>query len=98
MWRAALSPGEGLFIPGTGSIHMLFMRFPIDCVFVGREDAAGLRPVVGTRHALPAWRGVVWYVRGADGVVELPTGTLAAAGVRDGDAVRLEPATQTADQ
>ena len=94
MWRDALPSGEGLFIPGTGSIHMLFMRFPIDCLFVGRPDATGRRAVVGVRHRLPAWRGVVWYVRRADGVVELPAGTLTAASVREGDVVRLEPASE----
>jgi len=46
------------------------------------------------RHALPPWRGVVWWVRGAHGAYELPAGTLArhGEGVAVGDAVRLEPA------
>lgn len=90
MGRATLSPGEGLYLPGTTSIHMLFMRFPIDCVFLTRPGVDGERIVVGVRRALPAWSGIVWHVRGAESVVELPAGTLDAVGVQIGDAVRLE--------
>lgn len=89
MGVASLAEGEGLYLPGTNSIHMLFMRFPIDCVFVGGEDSEGWRRVVGLRESLPAWRGVVWYVRGARGVAELRAGTVAGAGLRMGDRVHL---------
>ncbi len=92
MGRRALAPDEGLFLPGTNSIHMLFMRFPIDCLFVGAPRTDGSREVVGVREQLAPWRGVVWWVRGARGTVELPAGSLAEAGVRRGDYVRLEPA------
>lgn len=91
MGRPALGAGEGLFLPGTNSIHMLFMRFPIDCLFVGAPRADGTRVVVSTREDLVPWRGVVWWVRGARGAIEVPRGSLAAAGVRRGDVVRLEP-------
>ena len=42
------------------------------------------------REDLPPWRGLVLPVRGAEGVVELPAGTLAGLGVRVGDEVVLE--------
>ena len=35
--RAGLDEGEGLLIKPAGSIHMFFMRFPIDAVFLDRE-------------------------------------------------------------
>jgi len=89
MGRAALPEGEGLYLPDTG-IHMLFMRFPIDALFVAPE-AEGSRRVVAVRHALPAWRGLVLHVRGAQGVVELPAGTLARAGIAPGALVRFLP-------
>ncbi|MEX2546510.1 MAG: DUF192 domain-containing protein [Chloroflexota bacterium] len=92
MGRRSLGPSEGLLLPGTNSIHMLFMRFPIDCLFLGAPRADGSREVVGVREHLAPWRGVVWWVRGARSTVELPAGSLAAAGVRRGDYVRLEPA------
>jgi len=90
MGRARLQPGEGLFLPGTNSIHMLFMRFPIDCLFVGPAQEDGSRRVVAIHRGLPPWRGVVWYVRGAKGVVELPAGTCEEANLSVGDLVRLE--------
>jgi uncharacterized membrane protein (UPF0127 family) len=90
MGRDALDPDEGLWLPDTSSIHMFFMRFPIDCLFLGSEDADGTRAVVGLRHALPPWRGVVWYVGGAKGVVELPPGALRRSATAVGDRVRFE--------
>lgn len=92
MGRRALEEGEGLYLPGTKSIHMLFMRFPIDCLFLGKADDDGLMQVVSVRRSLPVWTGVVWYVRGARGVVEMSAGAIDAAGVRAGDLVRFEEA------
>jgi hypothetical protein len=37
MGRASLEPGHGMLIRHTGSIHMFFMRFPIDAVFLDRQ-------------------------------------------------------------
>ena len=90
--RRGLGPGEGLYLPGTNSIHMLFMRFAIDCLFVGAPRTDGSRQVVAVRQRLAPWTGVVWWVRGARGVVELPAGSLAASGLKLGDYVSFEPA------
>ena len=87
--RASLPPGSGFWFEGTSSIHMLFMRFPIDCVFLSRADEGGVRRVVALRRGLPAWRGIVWYVRGANGLVELPPGAVDACGTQIGDEVRF---------
>ena len=35
--RKDLPPGEGVLLRPASSIHMLFMRFPIDAVFLDRE-------------------------------------------------------------
>jgi uncharacterized membrane protein (UPF0127 family) len=45
---------------------------------------------VAVRHALPPWRGIVMPIRGADGVVELPAGTLVRSGTNVGDLVTLD--------
>jgi len=90
MGRPSLEPGTGLYLADS-SIHMFFMRFPIDALFVGAPDTDGRRRVIALRPDLPPWRGLVMPVRGAEGVVELPAGTLAAAGVRLGDEVVFEP-------
>jgi uncharacterized membrane protein (UPF0127 family) len=91
MGRASLAEGEGLWLP-TSSIHMMFMRFPIDALFVGRAGEDGRRAVVGIRPVLPPWRGIVLPVRHADGVIELPAGTLARHAVSLDDEVVIEPA------
>jgi uncharacterized protein len=90
MGRRDLARDEALYLPGTNGVHMLFMRFPIDCVFLSRPDRDGSQRVVGVRSNLRPWTGVVWYVPGAAGVVEMPAGTVAACGVQVGDVVRLD--------
>ena len=77
MGRASLEPGAGLWLPGTNGIHMMFMRFPIDAVFLARPDDAaqgGAQAVVSVHRGLRAWTGLVPLVRGAYGVLELPGG------------------------
>jgi uncharacterized membrane protein (UPF0127 family) len=90
MGRPALAVGTGLWLPGSPSIHMLFMRFPIDCVFLGLAASDGTRRVVGLRRALPPWIGVVWWVRGGAGVIELPVGAIDASATVIGDVVAIE--------
>ena len=96
MGRAVLAPGSGLWLPASNGIHMMFMRFPIDAVFLGRPvetggaSAAETRPVVSVHPGLRAWTGMVPLVRGADGVLELPAGTIAATGTAVGDRIVLE--------
>lgn len=89
MGRSGLASGEGLFLPGTNSVHMLFMRFAIDCIFVGGPRADGARLVVGISECLAPWRGVVWWVRRAQGAIEVPAGAARDAGIRIGDLVWL---------
>jgi len=91
MGRPALPWGHGLWLPGANGIHMMFMRFPIDAVFLGRPDPGGGRPVVAIRRALPAWSGLVPFVGGAHGVIELPVGTIDASATKEGDVVDFRP-------
>jgi uncharacterized protein len=90
MGRRALPSGHGLWLPDSNGIHMMFMRFPIDAVFVGRAASDGSRPVVALRRTLRPWTGIVWYVRGAHGVLELPVGAIDSSGTQVGDLIGLE--------
>ena len=36
MGRPTLPAGDGLWLPASNGIHMMFMRFPIDAVFVSK--------------------------------------------------------------
>jgi len=95
MGRPSLEPGTGLWLTGNG-IHMMFMRFPIDAIFVGRPDPErnGALPVLSVHPGLRAWTGLVPLVRGATGVLELPVGTIARSGTTVGDRIALEAVAQ----
>jgi uncharacterized protein len=73
--RKGLDDGEGLLIRPSGSIHMFFMRFPIDAVFLDRE----LR-VVKIVSELKPWR--MAGARGAKSVLEISAGEAARRGLR----------------
>jgi len=90
MGRRSLAPGDGLWLAGTNGIHMFFMRFAIDAIFLGRPGPTGDRVVLAARSFLRPWVGLVPLVRGADGCLELPVGTIEATGTVRGDTVRIE--------
>jgi uncharacterized membrane protein (UPF0127 family) len=94
MGRPGLETDAGLWLTGTNGIHMMFMRFAIDAVFLGHPDPdqAGARPVLSVHRRLRTWIGVVPFVRGAHGVLELPLGTIERTGTVVGDLIALEPA------
>jgi len=81
--RDGLEPGGGMLIDRAGSVHMFFMRFPIDVVFLARD-----RTVVKVRHRLAPWR--LAGARGAVAALELPAGRAAEVGVEPGDVLVLE--------
>jgi uncharacterized membrane protein (UPF0127 family) len=91
MGRPSLADGSGLWLPDSNGIHMMFMRFPIDAVFLGQPSAEDrtVRPVLSVHPGLRAWTGLVPLVRGAHGVLELPVGAIEVSGTRAGDLVRL---------
>lgn len=83
--RGALAPSEGLWISPCSSIHMFFMRFAIDVVFIDEKFQ-----VVRVHEALRPWR----WARGgkfAHSVLELPPGTAAFLNIRVGDELTIVP-------
>jgi uncharacterized membrane protein (UPF0127 family) len=83
MFRGELPAGHGLALTPCNSIHMFFMRIPLDVVFLDRDGA-----VVRVYDGIRPWR-VSRIVRGAHTAVELPAGTLRAAGIEKGAILRL---------
>ncbi len=81
--RDGLEPGEGMLIDRAGSVHMFFMRFPIDVVFLSRD-----RTVVGVKHRLAPWR--VAGARRAVASLELPAGRASEVGVEKGQRLVFE--------
>lgn len=84
--RSELPMGEGLHIDPCNSIHMFFMKFPIDAVFLDRD-----LKVVKILHAILPWRvsGIYSHARS---VLELPAGTAKASDTQEGDVLRFDPA------
>lgn len=83
--RESLSPGEGLWIVPCESVHTFFMRFPIDLVYLDRENR--IRKV---RNAVGAWRLSACF--SAHSILELPAGTIRGTETRRGDMVEFAPA------
>lgn len=82
--RTELPEGAGLVLSPTSSIHMFFMRFPIDAVFV---DSAWRVTRVGRR--LRPWT-IGPLAPGALYCVELPAGV--ADRTQPGHVIELRPA------
>ena len=80
MGRARLPENGGLLIHGCNGIHMMFMRFPIDAVFVDKKGV-----VIKTYERLLPWIGMVPFVWRADKVAELPVGTIRRHVIKPGD-------------
>jgi uncharacterized membrane protein (UPF0127 family) len=84
MLRAALAPGEALWIVPSRGVHTCWMRFPIDVVAL---DEAGR--VVDLVPAMAPWR--LRMPRPATaGVLELEAGSLASTGTQLGDRIVFE--------
>ncbi|TML53728.1 MAG: DUF192 domain-containing protein [Actinobacteria bacterium] len=75
--RSGLPAGEGLLLRPAASIHMAFMRFPIDAVFLDSTDR-----VVKVVAELKPWR--MAGCRGARAVLELPAGEASRRGLVPG--------------
>jgi uncharacterized protein len=82
--RRGLARGDGLVLQPCRSVHTWFMRFAIDVLFLDR-DLVALRAVDTLRPFRLASGG-----RRARLAIELPAGTLRAAGVAAGQRIRLE--------
>ncbi len=50
-----LPPGEGMLIERCNAIHTFFMSFPIDAVFLDRQNR-----VVKTVRGIRPWKAFVW--------------------------------------
>ena len=84
--RSGLDPGEGLWIVPSRGVHTFWMRFAIDIVAL---DDRGV--VIDQVEDLKPWR-IRLPRRGTAGVLELPTGSLAASGTALGHRIEFETA------
>lgn len=81
--KKKLADGEGLLIRPCKGIHTFGMKFPIDAVFLDRNN----RVIAVTRNILPNRMTHVFF--NAVSVLELPAGTIEATATNIGDEVTL---------
>lgn len=82
--RTGLVEGGGLHIAPCNSIHMFFMKFALDIVFLDDE-----LKVVKVIPDIKPW-GLTRVYSKAESVLELPVGTIARTGTVEGDQLRFE--------
>ena len=85
MFRRELPPGHAMWIKPCNGIHMFYMNFAIDALFLDRAER-----VVRVYRRLGRWRMVplVW---GAHSVVELPAGALEGVKLERGHQLEFVP-------
>ena len=81
---APLQKGEGLILVGEKSIHTLFMKFPIDVVYVDKN----YKVIRADANMVPYRLGP--FVAQSAYVLEMPTGTIAHTATRTGDRLKFE--------
>ncbi len=80
-----LRPGAGLLLRPCRRVHSFFMRYALDLVFIDADD----RVVAALADFGPG--RVSPRVGAAAAVLELPSGTLAAAPAVPGDRLKIRP-------
>jgi uncharacterized membrane protein (UPF0127 family) len=78
----SLPDGHGLLFRPAKGIHTQFMRFPIDVVFLDKDDR-----VTKVREAMPPWR---FDFTMAAGCIEFNPGHARANDIQPGDRLRFE--------
>jgi uncharacterized membrane protein (UPF0127 family) len=83
--RKGLGEGQAIWIRPCRSVHTLFMRFPIDVVYLSSDGA-----VVKTSVRLRSFRFSAGGRR-AHSVLELAPGSIERAGLQIGDRLEFSP-------
>lgn len=82
--RQRVDEGYAMVFPGCKQVHTFFMRFPIDVVFVNKENV-----VICIVNSLPRNR-CTEFVFGSALAIEFPAGTVSKSGLRLGDMLSFE--------
>ncbi len=81
--RDSLRPGEALLLRPCNWIHTVGMRFPIDIVFLSKDNT-----ILKAEENVPPNRFSAFVFR-AVSAVELPAGTVSATDSRAGDQIEM---------
>ncbi|NCB40513.1 MAG: DUF192 domain-containing protein [Erysipelotrichia bacterium] len=77
--------GEGLLLSPCNSIHMMFMLYPIDAIFLDADNN-----IKAIYEHLSPWIGFSRWHTDVSSVLELKSGTIKKSGVRLNDTLRME--------
>jgi uncharacterized protein len=83
MFSAPLPEGGGLVLDPCNSIHMFFMRFPLDIIFLTKDGR-----VAFMYRGIKPWR-MGRIVKGAKLAIELPEGAIDRTGTEIGDTIQI---------
>lgn len=84
MSKKELKEEEGLLLTPCNSVHMMFMKFPLDIVFLNRKNQ-----VIFMIENLKPWRISPVILR-AQSVLELPIGTIAKAELKRDHTLKID--------
>jgi hypothetical protein len=82
--KKKLSPGQALILTPGNSIHTCFMRFPIDVLFIDKNN----RILHSMADLLPFRFSPLFFK--SRWIVELPAGTIRSTSTNTGDKLSLE--------
>ena len=82
MFKKELPEGHGLWITPCNSVHMFWMRFAIDAVFIAKDGT-----IVHLQENLKPWH-LSPVIFKAHSVLEVPSGTIARQGLAVGHVLR----------
>jgi uncharacterized membrane protein (UPF0127 family) len=86
MGTQSLERGHGLWLKPCNQVHMFFMKYALDLVFIDQDHR-----IVRLVEALPPGK-ISPKVKEAESVLELPVGTIARSGLAEGAALAIEDA------
>jgi len=82
--RKSMQEKEALIIKNCKSIHTFFMQFPIDVLFVSKDNK-----IVTIKKSVPSFRLTPVYLK-ADFVIELPAKSIEKTQTQLGDSIKIE--------
>ena len=82
MFRSTMGEVDGVIIENTNSVHTCFMRFPMDAVFLSRDNT-----IIKIIRRMKTWR-FTWIYWRAVRVLEFEGGVLPES-VREGDTLEV---------
>ncbi|MGD0733026.1 MAG: DUF192 domain-containing protein [Terracidiphilus sp.] len=88
--RDGLSAGEGLWIVPCEAVHTVGMQFPIDLVYLDRQNR-----IKKLRNNVPPWRISACFF--AHSVLELPSGAIRSTETQRGDKLEFTPVSSSGD-